>query len=237
VKSITLGILTHNEIQEFRWLMEEIGKRRDLFQEIIVVDDYSNNEMVRECLNHDICFRQRALNKNFSGQRNYLKSLCRADFLLVMDPDELPALSLLDALPEVVEIMDTKNIDAVSIPRVNVVHDKEYPIDARTISLSDADPREQQIRIIRNVAYLKWTNPIHERLIGIRRAARLPDELKYSIFHVKGRTRLSEQHDFYKTVGLFDPRQMAKKLGLKRLARRLGFLPEPDWVDISELTK
>lgn len=237
MKSISLGILTHNEIQEFRWLMEEIGRRRTLFQEILVVDDFSTNEMVREILNHKVSFHKRALNKNFSGQRNYLKSLCKTDFLFMIDPDELPAPSLIEALPEIVGIMEGKNIDAVSIPRLSVVHDKGHPVDARTLSFSEADPREQLPRIIHNVAYLKWTNPKHERLIGVRRQARLPNELKYSIFHVKGRPRLLEQWAFYKGIGLYDPRQMAKKLGLKPLAKRLGFLPEPEWVDISELTK
>jgi glycosyltransferase involved in cell wall biosynthesis len=236
VKSICLAILTHNEIQEFRWLMEEIGKRRTLFQEILVVDDFSTNEMVREIFNHKVSFHQRALNKNFSGQRNYLKSLCKTDFLFMMDADELPTPSLIEALPEIVGIMDSKNIDAVSVPRLSVVHDKEDPVDARTITFSEADPREQLARIIRNVAYLKFTNPVHERLVGVRRQACLPNKLKYSIFHVKGRSRCLEQRAFYKGIGWYDPRQLAKKVGLKPLAKRLGFLSEPEWVDISELT-
>ena len=75
---ISYSILTHNEIDPLLKLIEFLVKHKDEEDEIVILDDFSDNEKTKEILDtmcsiHEIKFEQRHLLKDYSGQKNYLK--------------------------------------------------------------------------------------------------------------------------------------------------------------------
>jgi glycosyltransferase involved in cell wall biosynthesis len=89
---ISVALLTHNERAEFEWLMAALRPARDVFEEIVVVDDFSDPDFVAAIRQHQrdlpLRFFQRHLRKNFAAQRNYMKSLCVGRLIFFLDPDE-----------------------------------------------------------------------------------------------------------------------------------------------------
>ena len=76
---ISYSILTHNETDSLLKLIEFIVKHKDEEDEIVILDDYSDNEKTKEILDsmcsiHEIKFEQRHLLKDYAGQKNYLKN-------------------------------------------------------------------------------------------------------------------------------------------------------------------
>lgn len=73
--SISIAVLTHNETREFKWLMGSLEVAKELIDEIVIVDDYSDVEFLDVVqsfkVDWPIKFFQRRLNKSFAAQRNF----------------------------------------------------------------------------------------------------------------------------------------------------------------------
>lgn len=229
---LSIAIMTHNEITEFAWLMEALSPHMNATTEIVVLDDFSGSDMVKLVQSFPVRFFQRALDKNFSAQRNHLKSLCRGDFIFLLDPDEIPAPMLLRCLPNLIAAMREHELDACSMPRLNRVLEASSPVDARTLKLTDDDlrtqPRDDQTKLVRNAPDIRWTNRVHERLLGARRVGRVPQHVQYAIWHVKQRSRLEGQTKFYRSILM---RRLDKLR--KSFAKRMGLLRPPEWIDVT----
>ena len=92
---ISYSILTHNETDSLLKLIEFIAKHKDEEDEIVILDDYSDNEKTKEILDtmcsiHEIKFEQRHLLKDYGGQKNHLKNMCSGEYIFNLDADELP---------------------------------------------------------------------------------------------------------------------------------------------------
>ena len=92
---ISYSILTHNEDESLLKLLEFLVNHKDEEDEIVILDDYSDNETTKEILDtmcsiHEIKFEQRHLLKDYSGQKNHLKNMCSGDYIFNLDADELP---------------------------------------------------------------------------------------------------------------------------------------------------
>jgi hypothetical protein len=127
--------------------------------------------------------------------------------------------------------MRANNLDACTMPRLNRVIDSDAPVDARTLSFTDDDLRQQarddQMRLIRNTASIRWVNHVHERLTGVMRCGRLPQRLDCSLLHVKNRRRADHQNSFYRSIHA----RYLDKLR-KSIAKRMGRLHKPVWIDL-----
>ncbi|MFY9288274.1 MAG: glycosyltransferase [Alphaproteobacteria bacterium] len=230
---LSYALMTHNEFTELQWLMEVIRPFQNDQTEIVVLDDFSEPPMVDYIKSQNVRFYQRALNKNFSAQRNYLKNLCKGEFIFLLDPDELPSPQLLADLPKVLAKMRDNSMDACCMSRLNILVDGDSPVDARTLTVSDADlvhqKRDDQIRILQNVPGIYWVNHVHERMVGLRRACRLPQQIRYALLHCKTRARQGKQNAFYRGILL---RYVDK--WRKSLSKRLGLIKHPQWMDVPE---
>ena len=92
---ISYSILTHNEDESLLKLLEFLVKHKDEEDEIVILDDYSDNPKTKEILDamtsmHEMTFEQRHLLKDYAGQKNYLKRMCSGDYIFNVDADELP---------------------------------------------------------------------------------------------------------------------------------------------------
>lgn len=228
---LSIAILTHDEVTEFGWLMEVLAALDRRRTEVVVVDDHSGPAMQALLARHATRVAHRALGGDFAAQRNYLTSQCRGEFVLMLDPDEIPSPGLLANLFGLCDALEANRFLACALPRLNILHEGTEPVDARTLSLSDADFQgvdpDYQTRLFRNVPELRWQNRVHERLVGMQQIHRLPVALDCALLHVKARQRQLRQNAFYDVLARYTLRQWAKRLGLRPLAVALGLLKEP----------
>ena len=89
---ISYSILTHNETDSLLKLIEFIVKHKDEEDEIVILDDHSDNEKTKEILDtmcsiHEIKFEQRHLLDDYGEQKNHLNRMCTGDYIFNLDAD------------------------------------------------------------------------------------------------------------------------------------------------------
>jgi|GEM_PF-3082693 len=229
---LSIALLTHNERQHFCWLMEALAPTLGPSVELVILDDHSEPDMVDLVRAHATTFAQRRLNRNFSAQRNHLKSLCRGRIIVTLDPDEQPDPGLLAALPHIQAVMERDALEVVEVPRLSTVVASDVPVDARTLSFTEQDLRAcvpaHHSRIFRNAPHIRYVNRVHERLIGPRRVGRLPLATRFALYHIVTETDYTAHNRFYRSIRL---RYLDK--WRKSLAKRTGLLVPPDRFDIA----
>ena len=179
---ISYAILACNEAKELTELLEALVYTiRDVDEIVIVLDETNHTEEVRTiCESYitkaNLKYYTHPLNKDFAAQKNYLTSKCVGDWIVNLDADELLTPDLIRILPHI----DKWNWQ---------VNDKGW------VNWPDA-----QMRIYKNNGFIKWTQPVHERLVGHKSFGRLPFDVKYAIHHHKTITRQEAQNEFYKGI-------------------------------------
>lgn len=223
---ISVALLTHNEALPFQWLMQSLAPALGVIDEIVVLDDFSDPDCVEIIRRYEdrmpLRFYQRALQKNFAKQRNYLKSLCRGRLIFYLDPDELPSERLVMGLPKVFEMMERFDIDACTLPRINILHDSDQPPHPSEMNLADSTYKiswEDQTRILRNLPHLYWTMRLNEYLTGMRRCYRFPHSTDYALLHPKTVQWGLQQRAFYKSIKMRHLSRMRNSI-FKRLPWR-----------------
>jgi len=121
---ISYSILTHNEDKSLLKLLEFLVKHKDEEDEIVILDDYSDNPKTIEILDvmtsmHEMTFEQRHLLKDYAGQKNYLTRMCKSFYIVNIDADEIPHKSLIKNIKDILRSNPT--IDLYWVPRVNTV--------------------------------------------------------------------------------------------------------------------
>ena len=204
---ISYSILTHNETDSLLKLIEFLVKHKDDEDEIVILDDYSDNEKTNEILDsvvsiYEIKFESRHLLKDYAGQKNYLKNLCTGDYIFNLDADELPNKSLMKNIKEILDTNQT--IDLFWIPRVNTVDGiTQEHIDKWRWNVNEkgwVNFPDYQGRIWRNRPNIMWKNKVHEVLTGYREHAYLPAEEEFCFYHPKTIDRQEKQNAFYNTI-------------------------------------
>ena len=204
---ISYSILTHNETDSLLKLVHFIMKYKDDEDEIVILDDYSDNERTKEILDssvsiYEIKFEQRHLMKDYAGQKNHLKNMCTGDYIFNIDADELPNKWLIKNIKTILEANPT--IDLYWIPRVNTVEG----LTQEHISKWGWQVNEKgwvnfpdyQGRIWRNRSNIVWTKPVHEQLVGYKEHTYLPQEEEFCFYHHKGIDRQEKQNEFYSQI-------------------------------------
>jgi len=204
---VSYSILTHNETDSLLKLIEFIVKHKDEEDEIVILDDYSDNPKTIEILDvmtsmHDIKFEQRHLLKDYAGQKNSLTRMCKGEYIINIDADEIPHKQLMINLKTILESNPT--IDLYYVPRVNTVngltqehinHWKWNVNEKGWINFPD-----WQGRIWRNRPNIRWEKPVHEMLVGFKEYTTLPAEKEYSFIHHKDIKKQEKQNEFYEEI-------------------------------------
>ena len=204
---ISYSILTHNEDESLLKLIEFLVNHKDEEDEIVILDDYSDNKTTKEILDtmcsiHDITFEQRHLLKDYAGQKNYLTRMCKGSYIVNIDADEIPHKSLMKNLKSVLEANPT--IDLYWVPRVNTVDGiTQEHIDKWKWNVNEqgwVNWPDYQGRIWRNRPNIMWKNKVHEVLTGYKEHTYLPMEEIFCFYHPKEIKRQEEQNKFYDTI-------------------------------------
>ena len=200
---ISYSILCHNEDETFERLLHRLIEYKQPQDEIVVLDDYSDNPKTRAVLDYyhstgHIELDTRHLAKDFASQKNYLKGMCTGDYSFNLDADEMISHWF---MKDIHDILEGNEVDLIFVPRINTVEGITeqhcrmygYQINERGwINYPD-----WQGRIFRNRPNIRWEKPVHEQLTGYQSYAHLPQEQKYSITHPKTIDRQVKQNKFY----------------------------------------
>lgn len=207
--SYCIGI--HNEPPHYiETLLNQILKYKDPEDEVIVVDDYSDNpETLASIKKYEdrISFNQHALSGDFSQLKNYGTSLATGDWIFCIDGDENVHQNLLLSIKEI--ILNNPSIELYYIPRINIVNGitPEYIKEQNWIISPEGyiNIPDAQGRIYKNdPARIQWKGKVHERIEGHRVHSFLPfqDETgkvipDYCILHIKDFERQKQQNLLY----------------------------------------
>ena len=204
---ISYCITVHNEAAELNKLLEILVHKTRPNDEIIIVDDYSNQETQNVITSWSqqyselkvIGHYKRKLNRNFSDQKNYVIEKSSGDYVFHIDADEYPHETLLDQLPQIIEMND--GIDLIWIPRVNTIDGmKQEHINKwgwRVTEKGWVNYPDYQARVFRNDEKIRWTRPLHEYITGCKTYAHLPPHEELSLYHPKTIEKQEQQNLFY----------------------------------------
>ena len=204
---LSYSLLTHNETNSLLKLVEFIAKYKDEEDEIVILDDFSDNQKTKEiletmCSIYEIKFEQRHLLKDYAGQKNYLKNMCSGDYIFNLDADELPHKSLMTNIKSILEANPT--IDLYWVPRINMVEGiKQEHIDKWRWQVNEKgwiNFPDYQGRIWRNRPNIMWKNKVHEKLVGYKEHTFLPQEEEFCFYHLKTIDKQERQNSFYETI-------------------------------------
>ena len=204
---ISYSILTHNEDESLQKLLEFLVKHKDEEDEIVILDDFSDNPKTIEILDvmtsmHEMTFEQRHLLKDYAGQKNYLTRMCKNDYIVNIDADEIPHKSLMKNLKPVLEANPT--IDLYWVPRVNTVDGiTQEHINKWGWNVNEkgwVNFPDYQTRIYKNTKDVMWVNKVHERITGYDTVSNFPPQEEYCLYHPKQIDRQEQQNEFYDTI-------------------------------------
>ena len=183
--SLSAYVITLNEA---RFIAQCLACLTSLTRDVVVVDSGSEDgteSIVRRF--PGVRFIQRAMPPTFAAQRNFAASLCRGEWIITLDADELLHPELHRLVPAL--IADERHT-AYAFPRLLLFPDEGHYIDKGRLISGDIDP---QVRLYRRGQ--QWGHPdgggLHERLtlndtsLDARPSAlpRVPRYVHYPILH------------------------------------------------------
>ena len=188
-------------------LLEFLVKYKDEEDEIVILDDFSDNTETKEILDsavsiYEIKFEQRHLLKDYAGQKNYLTRMCKGSYIVNIDADELPHKQLIKNIKPILETNPT--IDLYWVPRVNTVDGlTQEHVDKWRWQVNEkgwVNWPDYQGRIWRNRPNIRWEKPVHEQLVGHNEHTFLPQEEEFCFYHPKDIDRQEKQNKFYEGI-------------------------------------
>ena len=207
---ISYAITVCNELAEIKELISHLQEYKRPADDIVVLVDLTKNSADSELLwylralsvDGSIQLAEDHFNDNFSEWKNKLNRQCSGDYIFNIDADELPDEALLQTLPE---LLETNPIDAIWVPRINIV-DGITPAHIARWGWSINEngwinwPNDAQLRIYKNKPEIRWENRVHERLTGYKTISQLPAHQDYAIWHIKTISRQERQNSYYSTL-------------------------------------
>ena len=204
---ICYKILTHNETDSLKKLLDFLFENIKETDHIIVVDDFSDSP-TRKILSkyvesNQYDYFQNKLEDDFSKQHNYADSLVRDefDYIFSIDADELPNKWLIENIHE---ILESNDVDLIWVPRINTVEGitEEYiqQWGWRVNEKGWVNFPDYQGRIYKNDESIHWENPVHEIVTGAKKVSHFPTEEEFCLYHPKDIQRQVKQNELYSKI-------------------------------------
>ena len=204
---ISYSILVHNETDTLEKLLKFLVKWKQPEDEIVILDDYSDDEKTKELLDfyvstHDIVFEQRNLLGDFASQKNHLKSMGSGDFSFNLDADEMISLWMIKNVHSIIEAND--GVDLIYLPRINTVEGvTQAHVNAWRWQVNEegwVNFPDWQGRIFRNRPNIRWQYKVHEMITGYQTYATLPTDKPFCILHPKTIDKQEQQNKKYSGI-------------------------------------
>ena len=120
---ISYAITVFNEWEEIQKLIPFLLEHKREQDEIVVLWDDKGDQRIPNYFGEligKVSFHSVEFNKNFADLKNTLNSLCSRDIIVNFDADEIPSKTLIEQLPQILEI-NSPFVDAIWVPRINIV--------------------------------------------------------------------------------------------------------------------
>ena len=197
--SLSYLITVHDEDSTLKNLLERILSLIESSDEIIILDDFSDNSKTKQILleysekpNVRVC--QHALDKNYGAHKNYGNELCKGNWIFQIDADELPSETLLLNIKDIISI--NEETELFLVPRINdfkgVTHEHARHWGWVLTSCSTCSNRpivnwpDYQGRIYKNDSTrIKWDRRLHEKIEGYKKYTSLPSDYDFALYHDK----------------------------------------------------
>lgn len=121
---VSYTILTHNEVDTLSTVLNHIQKHKTMWDEVIIVDDYSDNLETIKILSwaeHELEFKvfRNKLNGDFAQQKNFAASKCTNEYIFNIDADELMTDFFMEHYKEILHL--NSDVEMYRLPRLNTV--------------------------------------------------------------------------------------------------------------------
>lgn len=194
----------HVEIQKLVTFL--LDNKREQDEIVITFDSKNGSKSVEDYLrtksvNGEFNWHPFDFSGNFSDLKNYTKSMCSGDYIFHLDADEIPHETLMEQLPQILEIND---VDLIWLPRVNTVDGiTEEHIQKWGWKVSEkgwVNYPDYQARVFRNTEEIKWIKSVHEIISGASNFSHLPPYEELSLIHHKTIQKQEKQNKLYEEL-------------------------------------
>ena len=202
---ISYAITVCNELEEVKRLVNFLLSHKRKEDEIVILFDEKNGtDEVFDYIESQVHGCEVFCEKfegHFADWKNLLTSHCTGNYIFQIDADEIPHVNLIKNLPT---LLETNDVDMLRIPRVNTVEGlTQEHIQKWGWNVNEkgwVNWADWQMRIYKNVPYIKWVNKVHEVLEGFKIHGMLPVEEEWALYHPKTIDRQERQNNYYDTL-------------------------------------
>lgn len=204
---ITYAITVCNEFLEFQRLITFLQEEKRPEDSIAVLYDEANGDpkieeyLRAKSINNEFNWIKGKFANDFAEWKNTLSSICTGDYIFQIDADEMPAKTLIERLPN---ILQNNMVDVILVPRINTVEGLTEEHVRKWGWNVGSDGRinfpDYQTRIWKNKMPIRWKNKVHERLTGHRTFAEFPPYDTYCLIHHKTIEKQEKQNNFYESL-------------------------------------
>ncbi|MAB94837.1 MAG: hypothetical protein CMC98_01880 [Flavobacteriales bacterium] len=201
---ISYAITVCNEIVEIQKLINFlVNNIRDEDEIVVLFDSTNGTKEVKKYLkvasaSGKFTWFSYEFDSHFANMKNRLTEECSGDYIFQIDADEVPNKTLINHLPEVLEL---NNVEVLRVSRVNTVEGltKEHINKWGWIVSDDGKVNwpDPQWRIYKNDPKIRWKNKVHEVLDGYTTKADLPYLEEWALYHPKTIDRQEKQNELY----------------------------------------
>ena len=205
---ISYAITVCNEFVEIQKLVNFLRENKRQQDEIVILFDQKNgndeiaNWLTKQNKYPNVQFWRGFFEGHFADWKNKLTEYCTGDYIFQIDADEIPNLTLINTLPQLIEM--NQGIDIILVPRVNTVEgltlEHQLKWGWNVNEKGWVNWPDYQWRIYKKSDGIKWINKVHERLDGFKEYATLPSEEHFALYHPKTIERQEKQNAYYDTL-------------------------------------
>jgi len=205
---ISYAITVKDEIEEISNLIPFLLKHKQAGDEVVVLYDNMNGSPEVEWFlrtssinNPGLRWHNYPFDGHFDRFKNHLTALCKGDFVINIDADEIPTEVFMENINK---ILESNNVDMIRVPRINTVKGlTEEHIQKWGWSVNErgwVNFPDLQSRIYANNGKIRWKNKVHEVLEGYLQESTLPLTEEYAFIHNKTIGRQEKQNRFYAKI-------------------------------------
>lgn len=194
---ITYAICVCNEAKTLDSLLNFLETVKDADDDInVLVDSGKVTDDVRDVLDSHkdaVSVNEREFDGNFADHRNYHTTLCKGDYVFVIDADEMPQEVLVKNIKQFTG-------DILAVPRMNIcpgATEEFYKMhNFQVTNTGWINWPDYQLRYYKNNGSITWQGGLHEKLSGGDVQA-LPAEPNLALWHIKSVEEQNKRRDFY----------------------------------------
>lgn len=192
-------VTCHNEGIQLLRLLSLLNIHRQPHDEIVVIDDYSDDEYTKQVLaqykdKEGIRVLQHHLDNNYGAHKNWGTEQCTGEWIFQIDSDELPSETLAVNVHEIIEA--NPNVELIYVPRINDYHGVTHQIASQWGWRLTPSPKAEGRPIInwpdyqgriykKDPSRIRWDRKLHEKIEGHKEYSFLPADEDLALYHQK----------------------------------------------------